>query len=147
MHDAKKTLPFNQLDAEPPITGRMRVSADAQQTLALLSGFDGVERRLIEISKQGILITADVRPKDVINVTGVGADDDWQGDNIKCSEVKVMAHPDNASRLWVNIDEGGAEDEGEPLDAGDWLRWGLENLKNLHVHIVGAGDKVIITYG
>lgn len=147
MYLTKKPLLFDQLDAEPPLTGQQRVSDDMQQTLALLAGFDGVQRKLVTVTQEGIIITASVRPKDIINIT---ADEDnyvWSGDNIKCNEVEIIAHPDNAGRLWINIDEAADDDDGVPLDAGDKQVWGLENLANLHIEIEDNGGIAIVVYG
>lgn len=147
MSNITKPLPFNELQAKPDIPSLIRLSDDMQQTLALLVGYNGSQRKLVSVSSNGILMMSSVRPKAVINITGSGTDDDWQGTDIKCSEVKVISNPDNAGRIWVNIDAVAAADTGEPLDAGDYLVWGIENLTNLHIHIVTDGNKVIVVYG
>ena len=142
-----KPLPFPELKSKPELPASIRISDDMQQTLALLAGYDGLQRKLIEVTSNGVLVTASIRPKAVINITGVGANDDWQGNDIKCSEVKVISNKNNASLVWVNVDAVAAADTGEPLDSGDYLVWGMETLANLHIHIVGDGEKVIVTYG
>lgn len=142
-----KPLPFPELTTQPELPSRIRISDDMQQSLALLSGYDGQQRKLVAVTPSGALVTTSVRPKGVINITGDGANDDWQGSDIKCSEVKVLSHKDNAALIWVNINTTADEDVGEPLEAGDYLIWGLSNLVNLHINIVGASEKVIVTYG
>lgn len=142
-----KPLPFDQLDAKPPLTGQQRVSEDMQQTLALLTGFNGSQRKLVIVTQEGILIVASVRPKGTINIAATSPDYIWSGDDIKCNEVKVIAHPDNSNRVWVNIDSNAGNNIGEPLDAGDHLVWGIENLKNLHITIMASGEKAIVVYG
>jgi len=146
MAEIQKPIPFDQLNAKPPLTARPRVSDDIQQVLALLSGFDGQQRKLVGVSQSGTLYVTSPPVKGVVNFPAVGASYDWQGDNIECSEVLVMNDPANTGKVWVNKDAAAAPDVGQPLDSGDWLRWTIKNLKELHIHIVTDTEKVILVY-
>ncbi len=147
MSNITKPLPFPDLKSKPELPSQIRVSDDMQQTLALLSCYDGQQRKLLRVTSDGCLITTSIRPKGFVNYTATQANDDWHGDDIKCSEVKVIADKNNAALVWVKLDGTADEDDGEPLASGDYLVWGLENLVNLHINIVGDGEKIIVTYG
>lgn len=146
MAKSKKTLPFDDLELIPPVTGSLDISENVQQTLSLLSGFDGVQRRLLKVSSGGVLFVAAPRVKDILNLLADQTTYNWQGDNIETCDVLIRAHPNNNDRVWVNIDEAAAPDTGYPLDGGEWVNWTVSNLKNLHVHIVTDTEKAIVVY-
>jgi len=141
-------IPFRIEDMllKPDMSGRIRLSDDMQQTLASLVGYDDVARRLLRCSKGGILYTASARLQNIVHITGSGANDTWQGSDLKVNEVMVMGHPDNSSLIWVKNDEEATINNGWPLDAKEVVNVTLDNLNNLNLLIVGDGEKAIIAY-
>lgn len=142
----KLPLPFDELDTRPSLSPKPRISDDIQQVLSLLSGYDGSQRRLLKVSPTGVLYVCSPPVKGIINVEGVGAGYNWQGDDISTSEVLIYANCKNVGDIWVNKGIAAAVDTGHVLECGDSVIWGLNNLRSLHLHIVNAGEKVIITY-
>lgn len=139
-------LPFQQLQSKPEIVGMINLTQDMQQSLSLMTAYDGIQRQLLKCTPTGTLYTASARVKGILNITGVGTNDDWQGDDIKTSEVLIKANPDNTGRVWINVDAAAGVDTGHPLDAGDFIQFTINNLHNLHLLIVVSGEKASIIY-
>jgi len=146
MQDIIKPFPFHELETKPPLSGRVKISDDLQQTLATIAGWNGSSRTLLKANQQGILWTTAPVVAGIVNVTGVGANDDWQGTNIEVSEVLIMANPDNTGRCWININAAAVADTGLPLDPGDFVKLSIYNLLHLQIRTVTAGDKFIVVY-
>lgn len=146
MPTPKLSLPFDELDTKPPLNPQPTISDNIEQVLALLSGYDGSQRKLLKCSPVGVLYVAQPVVKGVINILADQASYNWQGEGISTTEVLIIAVPTNSSRVWVNVGAAAAPDTGYPLDSGDWLRWSINNLRSLHIHIVGNGEKVAVAY-
>ncbi len=141
-----KSLTFKDLPTKPEITGQPALSEDMQQTVALLSAWDGITRRLIRSSQTGILYASSPKVKSIINKVSTGSTENVTFTDIPISEVLVMANANNGGHIWLNIGANGGVDIGWPLDAGDSLNISLNNLLDLHLHIITSGDKAIIIY-
>jgi len=116
------------------------------QALSLLSGYDGSQRRLLRCSPTGILHTIAPRTGGAVNITASSANFLWQGSPVETTEVMIRSNPDNAGRVWVNIDTPAAADTGYPLDGGEVINLTLNNLNNLHLKIIADTEKVIVIY-
>jgi len=146
MPDINKPMAVPDLNLKPPIDGKVRLSADMQQTLALLTAYGDNARKLLRASESGVLNTTSARIKDIKHYTGVGANDTQTGDNISCTECLVMGHPDNTGKVWVRPDKAATVDNAWPLAAGEVVGLTLDNLKQLNMLIVTDGEKVICAY-
>lgn len=146
MPDIIKSLPFEELATKPPLTGRVRISDDMQQTLTLLSGWDGASRRLLKVSQSGALYVCSPRVKGIINQQGDGDADDIQLPDIPTSEVLIRAKPTNTGRIWVNFSAAAAVDIGYPLDSGEHVILSVNNLHSLHLHYTKNDDWAIVIY-
>jgi len=135
-----------ELNLEPPISGKLRLSEDMQQTLALLTAYGDNKRIVLKASESGVLAVASRRVADIVHYTGVGASDEQVGGDIACTEVLVMAHPDNAGTVWVRPDKTATIANAWPLKAGEVVNFTLDNLKQLNMLMVTAGDIVIVAY-
>lgn len=140
--------PFELIDlpTKPPLPSNPRVSDDIQQTLATLVGYDGTSRRILRATPSGILQVVNPLAKEFANILSNTTNYLWQGDDIKCSEVVVRAHPDNSGRVWVNVYAAAAADTGWPLDANEHVVLTLTNLSHLHVKIIATAEKVVAFY-
>ena len=141
-----KPMGVDNLGLEPPISGKLRLSEDMQQTLALLTGYGDNERKVLRASESGVLNTASARIADIVHYTGVGANDEQTGGDVPCTEVLVMAHPDNTGLVWVRPDVTASTANAWPLADGEVVSFTLDNLKQLNMLIVAAGEKVIVAY-
>lgn len=146
MFDIRKPLHFPELDLIPAPDKMFKLSLDIQQTLALLSGYDGQGRRLIRVSETGTLFSTSPRVKDIANITATSANYLWSGSDIPIGEVLIKSNPNNADLIWVNVDEAAAADTGYPLASGDTLILTLTNLSNLHLKIIADTEKAILIY-
>ena len=146
MIKVSKPLPFLELKGKPEIAGMVKLSDDMLQVLSLITAFDGTERRLLVCSPTGILQVASARVEAILNILSNATNYTWQGTDIKTSEVLIKAHPDNSGRVWVNVDTAASDNTGYPLNSGDFVRFTINNLNNLHLLIAVDTEKAIIIY-
>lgn len=146
MSDINKPMDIPELNIKPPIDGKVRLSEDMQQTLALLAGYGDNARKLLRASESGVLNVASARIKEIVHFTGVGANDTQQGFAAPCTECLVMGHPDNTGLVWVRPYKGAATSNAWPLAASEVVNFTLDNLQQLNMLIVVDGEKVIVGY-
>lgn len=141
-------MPFHveDLQVKEYYTGRLRLSDDMQQTLAQLTGYDTVSRKLLKCSTGGILYVAAPRIDDIAQVIASGANYNWQGSDKKATEVMIMGHPANTGLVYVKNDQIATVDNSWPLAAKEVIGVTLENLNNLHLLIVVDGERAILAY-
>ena len=146
MPDINKPMDVPELNLKPPIDGKIRLSEDMQQVLAFLCGYANSKRVILKASDSGVLNTTSARIKDIQHYTGVGANDTQSGDNIPCTECLVLGHPDNTGTVWVRPDKTAAINNAWPLAAGEVVNFSVDNLSQLKMRMVTAGDIVIVAY-
>jgi len=146
MPNINKPMNLPELNLEPPIAGKLRLSEDMQQTLALLTGYGDNKRIMLRASESGVLAVASRRIADIVHYTGVGANDEQIGGDIPCTEVIVMGHPENTDTVWVRPDKTATVDNAWPLNAGDVVVFTIDNLKQLNMLMVVASEKIIVGY-
>ena len=144
MFEIDKPFAIGGLPFTPEITGRLQVEEKIIQTLAALLGYDGERRRLLTCSPSGSLNAHSPLADAFINKASTGATEDVTFTDQATSEVMIMANASNSGDVWVNIGAAAAVDTGWPLDAGDAIRFSLNNMLELNLHIITSGDKVII---
>lgn len=146
MPEIIKTLTFEDLPTKPPIRGRPRISEDMQQTIALLSAWDGATRRLIKAMPSGALTVVSPPVKGIINLLADQVAYVWQGSDIKTTEVLIVNNPKNTGDVWFNFGVAAAVNTGYLLESGDYLKFSINNLNRLHVFIASDAERVIIIY-
>lgn len=146
MPTINKSMDVSELNIQPPIEGKVRLSDDMTQTLALLTAMGAYKRRPLRCSESGVLNVTDPRIKDIEHYTGSGANDTQTGTDTKCSAVIVMGHPDNNSNVWVRPNTTATVNNAWPLAKSEVVGFTLDNLKQLNMLIVGDGEKVIVAY-
>ena len=146
MHNIHKSMAVPALNVQPPISDAVVLSADMQQTLALLTAYGIDQRKLLRCSETGVLNTCSARLKDIVHYTGSGANDTQSGPDTPCSEVMVMGHPDNTGNVWVRSGGTATVNNAWPLAAGEPLGFAIDNLKQLSMLIVEDGEKLIVAY-
>jgi len=142
----QRPLPFPDLKAKPELSPLVNLTDDMSQVLALLSGYDGTQRRLLRCSPTGVLHTLAPRTRGAVNVLADTDDYNWQGSNLDTTEVMIRSNPANIGLVWVNIDVIASDDSGWVLSSGEVLNLTLNNLNNIHLNIKSIGEKVIILY-
>lgn len=135
-----------ELNLQPEQAGGVQLSEDMQQTLTLLTAFFLNKRVVLKASASGMLYVTSPPIKDVLHVTASEAAFTYQGDNIPCSELLVIAHPDNTGRVWAKPNTTATVDNAIPLAAGDAVPISITNLNQLNLLIATNGEKAIIAY-
>lgn len=139
-------LKVPELNLQPPPEGGIQLSEDMQQVLSCLTGFVQNKRVLLKASPSGVLETASARIQDIVHFTGVGANDTQQGNDIPCTEIMCMGHPDNTGKVWARTASVATVDNAWPLGAGEVLNFSVDNMRDLQMLIVVAGEKLIVAY-
>jgi len=135
-----------ELNLMPEPVGGIQLSDDMQQVLAMLTGYWHNKRVLLKATPSGVLFVTSPQLKDIIHVAATSGSFAYQGSNIECSEVLVLAHPDNTGRVWVRTNTAAAVTNALPLDKGDSIVLGITNLNMLRLLIVTNGEKAIVAY-
>ena len=146
MPDINKPMAVPELKLRPPIDGKVRLSEDMQQTLALLVAYCENKRVTLKASETGVLSTASAQIKDIVHITGIGANSEKTGGDVPCTECLVMGHPDNTGKIWVRPYKTATVDNAWPLDKSEVVGFTVDNLKQLNALIVVDGEKAIVAY-
>ncbi len=141
-----KPFTFDDLPTKPPVTGRPKVSDDLQQTIALLSGWDEITRRLIRCSPTGVLRVGSARAKGIYNIVANADGYITTCSDCPVSEVMIRAFPDNTGRVFLNISNPAGLNVGYPLFTGEWVNLSVNNLNSLQLYIEKQDDKVAVIY-
>lgn len=141
-----KSMDVSELNIQPPLAGKVRLSDDMTQTLALLTAMGAYKRRPLRCSESGVLNVTDPRIKDIQHYIGDGANDTQQGNDVPCTEVMVMGHPSNGNTVWVRPNKTATVDNAWPLLKGEVVRFTLDNLSQLHMLFVTDTERVIVAY-
>ena len=146
MANIGKPMDVPELNIKPPITGKVRLSEDMQQTLALLTAYCENKRVTLKASESGVLNVASAKIKDIVHIEGVGANSEKTGSDTPCTECLVMAHPNNTGLVWVRPYKTATVNNAWPLAKSEVVSFTLNNLKQLNALIVVAGEKLIVAY-
>lgn len=146
MPNIKKPMGVPELNLQPPITGSLRMSEDIQQTLALLLAYGDNQRVLVKATEKGVLNTVSPQIKDIVVFTATDPVFSWQGGDIPCTEIVVIAGLDNTGKVWVRPNSVASAANGWPLNKGEVFGFTVENLNQLHVTIETTAEIAIIAY-
>lgn len=146
MPDINKPMDVPELNLQPPITGKMRLSPDMQQTLSLLCAMGQSQRIMLKASESGILLVGEPVIKDIVIVTSAAGTGLGQGGDIPCSMIMVMAHPDNIDKTWVRPYKVCDATHKWPLDSSDVVKFAVDNVNRLYFLCDTPEEKVIIAY-
>lgn len=142
------TMPFDieDLKTKEMYVGRMRLSDDMQQTLAALTGYDTVSRKLLKCSTGGILYSTSPRLAAIATIEANSDNYAWQGVAKKTSEIMLKADKTNTGIVRVMVDTIAGLTLGWPLNANDVVGFSIDNLHNLYIFVETNGEKVTIAY-
>jgi len=139
-------LKVPELNLSPEPEGGIVLSKDMQQVLSLLTGYWQNKRLLLKSSPSGVLFTSSPQLNDIYHVPGVGANFEYKGSDIPCTEILVMGHPTNTGNIWVKPNAVATVDNAWPLAKSEVLNISLTNLSILNILIVVDGEKAIVAY-
>ena len=146
MPDINKPMDVPELNLKPPIDGKIRLSADMQQTLALLTAYGDNARKVLRASESGVLNVTSARIKDIVHYDRTDPVPMTEGDNVSCTECLIMAHPSNIDKVWVRPYKAATTENAWHLSAGEVINFTLDNLQQLKMNIVANGDGIIVAY-
>lgn len=146
MPEINKPMDVPELNLQPPISGKVKLSEDMQQTLALLCGYFNGNRKLLQASESGVLNTTSRQIKDIVVFTATGGTKEFQGEDTPCTEIVAIAGLSNGDRAWVRPYKVADNTNAWPLDKGEVFGFTINNLKQLHVTIQTADDIVVVAY-
>lgn len=124
----------------------LELSDDIQQVLSLLTGFSKNQRIILESSPVGALRTTSSRLIDVVHYTATSDNFVKEGDDVKCSEVLCMGHPNNSGLVWVKPFSTPTTTTGWPIGASQILQISVDNLRDLHMLIASDTETLIVAY-
>ena len=146
MAEINKPMDIPELNVQPPVTGKVRLSEDMQQTLSLLCGFANSARRLLKVSESGVVNTCSSRIKDIVHYTAAGSPINQTGDDVPCTKIMCLGHPTNTGLVWVRSDQAATANNAWPLAASEGVILTMENLKQLNFLMVVGSEKLIVAY-
>lgn len=146
MPDINKPMGVPELNLQPPITGKLKLSEDMQQTLAVLSAMGVSQRVLLKASEIGVLNTTSRQISDIVVFTATAEVKEFRGDNIPCTEMVAIAGLSNGDRAWIRPYEVASSANAWPLDKGEVFGFTISNLNQLYVTIQTADDIVVVAY-
>lgn len=146
MADIHKPMRMPELKLQPVISGKVRLSDDMQQTLALCVAYCENQRVLVKASERGFLQTVSPLIKDIVVIQNVAAPYVWQGSDIACTEVAVLAGLDNTGKVWVRPYEAADASNAWPLHKGEPFGFTISNLNQLHVTVELTNELAIVAY-
>lgn len=140
-------LKVPELLLTPEPEGGIELSNQMQQVLSLLTAFSKNRRIVIKASPIGALRVTSARIIDVKHFTADGDADTQQGDDVPCSEVMCMGHPDNSGKVWVRSLATATTSNSWPLGAGEVVNISVDNFRDLQMLIASDTEKLIVAYG
>lgn len=151
MANINKPMNVPELNLRPPITEKVRLSEDMQQTLALLTGYHNSIRKVLKASESGILYTVNPRIKNIWGFKGLNDTTHKQGDNISCNEVMITGHPENTGIIWVRpytqyVPTNEGANFAWPIAANAVVGFVVSNIKQLWFYYEKKDDIVIVAY-
>ena len=84
--------------------------------------------------------------QDIKHYTGVGANDAQRGTDAVCHQLLVTGHPSNTGIVWVRTGVAATVNNAWPLAAGEVFSFEVDNMSELQMLIVVAGEKLIVAY-
>jgi len=135
-----------ELHLIPEADRGIEVDAGMKQVMSLLTAYWREKRVTLQATPSGMLFVGSSQLADIFHVPATDTDFVYQGDNIACSEVMVMGHPQNGDTIWVRSHKVATVDNAWPLLKYDVVSFTITNLSMLHILIPVNTQKAIIAY-
>ena len=135
-----------ELNLIPETDRGIELDKGMKQVMSLLTAYWREQRIALQSTPGGSLFVSSPQLSDIIHYPAADNDDLYQGDNIACSEVMVMAHPANGNTIWVRSHKIATVDNAWPLLKYEVMSFTITNLSMLHILIPVITERVIIAY-
>lgn len=146
MSEINKSMDVAELNIQPPIVGKTRLTDDMQQTLALLTAMGADRRRPIRCSESGVLNVVNPRIRDIEGYSRTADGINAIGTDTPCTECMMLGHPSNTGTVWVRPNKIATANNAWPLLKGEVVGFVLDNLSQLHIFFETAGDRLIVAH-
>lgn len=146
MSEINKPMHTPELNLTPPITGKVRLSDDMQQTLALLAGYYDSNRVILKATESGVLQVVQPVIKDITVFTAADPVFTWVGGDIPCTDVAVVAGLDNTGKVWVRPYSVASAANAWPLNKGEVFPFTISNLNQVHITIEVTAEIAVIAF-
>ena len=144
MPEIQIPFPLQAIPIKPELKGKVKIDDTVIQTIAALCGWNGEARRLLTCAVGGSLNTVSPKVAGVTNKVTTGDNEHITFSDVKTTEVIIIAPAANAGDVWANVYEAAGVDTGVSLDAGEYVQWSIDNMRDLRLFVTTTGDKVII---
>ena len=144
MAKIKVYYPLTGLRIDPDNFEHLEIDEKAIQSLASLFGWDGLARRMITCSSRGSLNAVSPAVVGIENIVSSTSTEDVTFSDELISEVMIVADSTNFFGIWVNVFTPAGIDTGWPLLPGDSVKFSINNMSDLHLHIIRISDQAII---
>jgi hypothetical protein len=135
-----------ELELKPEPCGAIKLSDDMQQVLSLIAGYWKNKRVLLKASSLGVLFVSSPQITDIFHVTATGDNYLYAGEDIECTDVLIMGHPNNTDTIWAKPHLQADTNNSWPLLKKECIDFTLSSLSQLHLRFVKSGDIAIIAY-
>lgn len=135
-----------ELNLIPEVDRGVELDKGMKQVMSLLTAYWRERRVTLQSTPSGSLFCCSSQIGDIIHVPAVGNNFDYQGTDLQCSEVMVMAHPANGDVIWVRPHKIATVDNAWPLLKYDVVSYTITNLNMLHILIPVDTERAIIAY-
>jgi len=144
LNDSPVKMP--ELNLIPESERGIELDKGMKQVMSLLTAFWQEQRVTLKCSPSGVLFVSSSQVGDIFHVPATTDNFEYQGSDISCSEVLVMAHPSNGNTIWVRPHKIATVDNAWPLLKYDVINLSITNLNMLHILIPVDTERAIIAY-
>jgi len=144
LNDSPVKMP--ELNLIPESERGIELDKGMKQVMSLLTAFWQEQRVTLKCSPSGVLFVSSSQVGDIFHVLATTDNFEYQGGDISCSEVLVMAHPSNGNTIWVRPHKIATVDNAWPLLKYDVVNLSITNLSMLHILIPVDTERAIIAY-
>jgi len=135
-----------ELNLIPEVDRGIELDPGMKQVMSLLTAYWKERRVTLQSTPSGMLFVGSTQIADIFHVPAAGDGDVYQGDDIACSEVMVMGHPQNGNTIWVRPHKIATVNNAWPLLKYDVVSFTITNLNMLHILIETDTERAIIAY-
>jgi len=141
-----KTVKMPEFNLIPESERGIELDVGMKQVLAVVAAYCDEKRVSLRASPGGVLFVSSSDVGDIFHVTADEGNYLYQGNNVQCSEVMVMGHPDNGDTIWVRTKTQANTTNSWPLLLKEVVSFTIPNLSLLRIRIVANGEKAIVLY-
>jgi len=146
MDKYKSPVKMPELNLIPESARGIELDAGMKQVMSLLTAYWRERRVTLQSTPSGMLFAGSSQIGDIFHVPATGNNFEYQGGDIACSEVMVMAHPSNGDSIWVRPHKIATVNNAWPLLKYDVVSYTITNLNMLHILIPVITERAIIAY-